>query len=401
TGATSGFSPYCYEDRLASLIQKYIDDGYEIVAASDAYLGPGQRCGELINVPGDPHIGISGERCLENVARGGAFIAYRPDFSDIAHVDMSVRGRASKGGAAGSATPEELGVVDFSTPADLLKEEEEDAFQHNVDLRSGRLSLGSGALITAGSGEFPYALPFSRTFQGGAMSVGDTVWSHNWHMPLSISGSGNEALGASRGLFASQTIAFLAAADGLYSGSTAATEVLKQETIGAIAAAWWNDSFGDNTVSAAFNAQTVQFVRKLDTQEFYPAEGGAARLTQSGARYMGLSYYQETENPSGHFTALVWRRDNLSFTLTNAGRDTISYDFWRGYYREPWQGIGPVNETIPDKTGWHATQWSFPSGVDVTLSYEFCLTGAATCHRPRLLKVENNLGRELTFTGDV
>ncbi len=391
---------YCFElNALKPRIQNYLDAGYDVVAAQDAYLGPGLRCGRLLPLPQSASI----PNCAVNLGRGAAFIAYKPDFSEIAHIAFTSGNRMSKGGAAGASAPEELSLVDLPTPADLLKEEEEDKFAHTADLRSGRLSLPTGALLTAGSGNFPYSLSFSRSFQSGEFSAGDPLWRHNWNMPMSISGSGNEALGASRGLFASRSLALVLVMDGIYGATIASShDAIKQETIGALAAAWWTDGFGDNTVSATFNGQTVQFYRKLDANTFYPTEGGAARLTQSGARYMGLPW---TANPTAnHVTALVWRRDNLSFTLTNPGKDTISYAFWRGFDVGWWEGINSgILAAHPDKTGFRATNWSFPSGVGITLTYQDCpdpgpaAPGVYCLHK--LTKVENTIGRSLTFVG--
>ncbi|MEO1243796.1 MAG: hypothetical protein AAFX54_17955, partial [Pseudomonadota bacterium] len=397
----------CQEQRLISGIQTYLDAGYDVVAVGDAYLGPGLRCGRhfFAETPNSWNfVGVGHWNCDSNAARGGAFIAYKPDFSEVAHVSFT-SSRISKGGAAGGAIPEELQVMDIPTPADLLKEEEEESFAHTADLRSGSLSLSTGPLITAGTGPFPHSLPFSRSFQSGESAPNDPVWSHNWNMPLTISGSGNEMLGSSRALFASETLAMLSVIHGVYSDSgTSAHARIKQEVTGVLASAWWTDRMTHNVVSATVSGQATQFVRKLGTNEFYPAQGGAARVTQTGSRYQYYSYADETA-PSGgqrRMTTLAWRNDLLGFTLTNPGKDVITYSFRRPYYMQ----VGDSPTGVTDKPSFWATNWSFPAGQTITFSYDWstygdCVTQlpGTVCEKPKLVKVENSIGRKLTFTG--
>jgi len=400
----------CQEDTLQYGIQAYLNNGFKVIAVGDAYLGPGLRCGRHYFVPnGSTSSIISGIwNCENNVARGGAFIAYKldvnGDYTDIAHVSFT-GSRISKGGAAGSSIPEELQLINIPTPADLLKEEEENSFAHTADLRSGRLSLSSGSLITAGTGAFPYSLSFSRSLQTGSIGPTDPVWPHNWNMPLSISGSGNEMLGSSRALFASETLAMLLVIHGGYSDSgTDDYAKVKQEVSGVLATAWWTDRLTHNVVSATVSGQALQFVRKLGSNDFYPAQGGGARLKQTGKRYQYYSYTDEiTPTSYRGMTTLAWRTDTLSFTLTNPGQDVISYEFQRPYYAEPWEG----QVAAIDKPAFWAKKWDFPSGQDITFSYAFssradCVNpaaGAGPCEKPKLANVTNSAGRYLKFTG--
>jgi RHS repeat-associated protein len=398
----------CQEGALTYGIQTYLDAGYEVIAVGDAYLGPGLRCGKYSSTTDS--LGITTWKCDRNVARGGAFIAYKPDFSSIAHVSFTGQ-RFSKGGAAGSTTPEELNVIEIPTPADLLKEEEKASFVHTADLRSGRLSLSTGALITAGTGAFPYSLPFSRSFQSGEAGLTDPVWSNNWNMPLSISGSGNEMLGSSRALLASESIALMSVLYGVYNDTGAtALDRIKQETVGVLASAWWSDRLTHNVVSATVSGQATQFVRKLGTQEFYPASGGAARVTQTGTRYQYYSYADETAPQSPivrRMSTLAWRTKNINFTLTNPGQDTITYSFWRPFYQQPGELIynGPTLLSLPlGKPGWRATSWDFPSGMNISFTYSYSQNAndcqsQSGCNKPILSKVENSIGRKLTLTG--
>ncbi|MEO0628317.1 MAG: hypothetical protein AAFY91_15090, partial [Bacteroidota bacterium] len=396
----------CQEDNLSGAINAYLNDGFQIVAVGDAYLGPGLRCGPDYFSFGDP-IGIGSRQCRPNLSRGGTFIAYKPDFSEVAHVTIAAN-RFSKGGAAANTAPQELQLLDIPTPADLLKEEEEDAFAHSVDLRSGRLTLNTGSLLETGTSGFPYSLSFSRSLQTGEKSISDPTWEHNWNMPLSISGSGNEMLGASRGIFASHSIGVISVLLNIYDEPTTSPQnIIQQETIGALIASWWTEGLVHNVVSAGVNGQNIQFVRKLDTNEFWPVTGGATRVYQSGDRYIGWSFYDETTN-SRHVTTLAWRSQNLSFKLKNPSGDEIHYDFWRPFYTDVGEQFN-TDQTDGNrhlthaKPGFRASKWTFLSDIEVTFTYDInsqstCFS-IETCKKPILVSVENNLGRKLTFTG--
>jgi len=390
----SGTPYFCIENELAGAITAYLNAGYNVVAAGDAFLGPGINCGGVY--PIGTVLGSTAYTCYRNQSRGGAFIAYKPDFSDIAHVSMT-DGRMAKGGASGLTNPAELQKIDIPMPADLLKQEEDNKWTHNVDLKSGNLTYAPPPLIQAGAGEFPYSLSFSRTLTSGPTGHFDPVWKNNWDMSLTISGSGNEMLGASRGMFAASTIATILALDGAYAGAAATPlDRIKQETTGALAAAWLSDRMTHNVASASFGGSTQQFVRKVSSNIFYPASGGAARLTQTGTRYLGLPVEGPAAEPTEYPSMLAWRMDNMSFKLVNANKDEIDYAFYRAFYREDGTaGADPnYDAKMTAHDGFHATNWAFPNGAVVTLSY-----GSDQYQRPYLASVANNSGRALYFTG--
>jgi RHS repeat-associated protein len=218
-------------------------------------------------------------------------------------------------------------------------------------------------------------------------------------MPLTISGSGTEAMGATRGLFAAPSIALIVTLGDVYSGADSAVQIVQQETTGALAAAWWSDHLVNNVVSASFGGQTTQFVRKLDSNDFAPADGSASRLTQTNKRFLG--HPVSLNGVPTDFTSLVWRRSNLAFILTNSERDTISYSPWQAYYLEPWESRTGNTADIGSKDGFRASRWSFPAGViiDFTYSQPECSGLASDCDRPALTSVKNNLGRQLVFSG--
>lgn len=411
SGCADVFNPArCRESAMASAISGYIEAGYSIVSLQDAFAGPGPRCGSLNKTGGYSLSGPSGTyaggiQCHRSAVRGGGFIAYKPDFSEIAHVSL-VGSEIQKGGAAAQTDPLTLSQRTLPTQADLLKEQEEDKWQHSVDLKSGRLNYSTGPLLKVGSGEFPYGLSFERTFTSGDAEFNSPVWSHNWHMPLTISGSASHALGESRALFSAHSLAMLTAMRGVYASSdTTSAGRIRQEVTGLLAYAWWLDTLTQNVVSPNVGGQSLQFARKPGTQEFYPVSGGAARVYQSGVRYEGFAALADAPTGdgvtmSGYPTSSAWRMDNVSFEYRSADRQEITYGYWSSGYLEPWES---VEESAGAKNGFHALSWSWPTGVVINLSYGFDLrypgNPLSLSSKPKLLSVTNNLGRSLTFTG--
>ncbi|MEL7452249.1 MAG: hypothetical protein AAGJ50_02595, partial [Pseudomonadota bacterium] len=400
----------CGQGALEEAITQYINNGYEVVSAGDRYLGPGLTHGRSSFIPTLEERGYTVYD--SNPSRGGAFIAYKPDFSEIAHVtqrwDLS-----SKGGGVEARTADQISGRDIPTPADTLGQE---MGSHSASLQSGILTQPALEQLATGTGEFPYALSLSRTMATGERGRGDPLWSHNWDMSLTLSGSGRHGLGTTRGIFASQSLALLASLEGLYTQPNSADDYIQQETIGALAAVWWTDSFSQNTASVQYGGQTAQFVRKPSTAELYPVGGGAAILRQTGDRYLDVpeDYIRDLRAPQAIGT-LEWFQDNMSFVLENSGGDIIDFDFWRVRYLDPWQQISTTpNSTpnVPSKTGFRATSWSFPTGVNLSLTYDdsdagsVCFAGGAgdACNDiydgPRLTSVSNNLGHHLDFTWD-
>jgi len=407
-GCTDIFnSSRCKEEVLAGAVADYLAAGYSVVSLQDAFAGPGSRCGTIRDPVGYNFYGqeTMPDYCDPSKVRGGGFVAYKPDFSDIAHVSL-VGAERQKGGAVAQTDPLSFSQLSLPTQADLLKEQEEDKWLHSADLQSGVLNYATGPLLKVGSGEFPYALSFERTFTSGEADFNSPAWSHNWHMPLSISGSASHALGSRRGLFTAPTLAMLAALEGVYS-SADSTPVgrVKQETTGLLAYAWWLDTLTFNVVSPNVGGQTVQFVRKPGTQTFYPVDGGAARVTQAGNREEGFAAPAEDPyvgvDPMQMFpTSSSWRLDDVSFEYRSADKQVIQYGYWASGYLEPWETEHP---SAGAKTGFIASSWSWPTGLQITLTHGFDLgtlnNPSANASKPKLISVVNNRGRALYFTG--
>ncbi|MEQ3746355.1 MAG: hypothetical protein ABNH53_09020, partial [Henriciella sp.] len=427
----------CFESGYNTFLQTYSQLGFEITASQDAHLGPGLRCGFSIpsgNVSFGGGGGISGQvgntavtspaggaasgggsgttgggssstlyRCMANSSRGSAFIAYKPDWSEIAYISASPY-KFSKGGGSGQAGPEEFASLEAPTPADAFKPSSEISYAHNVDLKTGTLSYSDGGLISTGSGSFPNSLSFSRSMNSGQIGYDDPVWNSSWHMPLTISGSGSDRLGSSRGLFATPTLATVALLEAIYAAPNNDTERLKQDVIGALAASWWSDQLTHNTVSASFGGTASQFVRKPGTQVFWPASGGLSRVVQTGERTLGQP---DRIKPDALPTTMMWKLDGVSFQLTTADKQIIDYGFWKSWYLDYGQtenSITPgdfLGSDPGEKSGFHATNWSFPTGVSVNLNYthdQSCFWGG-NCSKPYLTSVSNTFGHQLDFTG--
>ena len=131
--------------------KRYADQGYIIVAPEGNQLGPGA----VGVVPG------SVSEIGQSVERGAAFMAFQPDSGDIAHIVFTGYNTAKGGGASTQGD----GEFDPSGVADILRDQFEDrSNQHGVALANGQLSYSPAADITTGSGQFPYALSFQRSY---------------------------------------------------------------------------------------------------------------------------------------------------------------------------------------------------------------------------------------------
>lgn len=359
-------------------IRPWIDAGYWVMAANQSELGPGNLW----------HIDYQGDRpvhVVNHMHRGPAFIAFKPDSSEVAHIVTSVN-KDSKGGGAGM-TPEAHDHFDPKTSADLLKDQFKDRSQEfGIDLKTGDLTYAAPADLTVGNGGFPYELSFQRSFRGGTASSPGLAagWSHNLDIRAAVSGSGLEAMGNSNPLAAASSLVALYVAQRLYSAAAAVDLPTLQRWISApFVAQWWTTQLTYNVVTITEGASSKQFVRMADGT-FLPPKGSADTLVQNGHRNLSYGadpYIPDDEEITG------WGYSNVSFVLTKPNKETLSFAYWQKPFR---------NQLYPDPYewghhhGWHITNWSFPYGLSLTFTYD------TTQGQPdRVVTVQNNLGRKL------
>lgn len=378
--------------RLAETISDYAAAGFSVISSEDAFLGPGQRAGAYVKE--GTATGVYSHR--PTFQRGGALIATRYDASgdplEIAHITVGYYDNAKGGG--GGAKVDHQAQYDPSKMADLLKDQFVDrSSAAGVDLTTGQMSYTSPASLTVGQGDFPHALSAQLVWRGGqiptyfahhANSEPNGAWTTNWNNSLSVSASGLEAMGETDVRAAAGTVAAFVVMQDVYK----AAPTTGRDVAGALTAAWWMKHLAGNVVTAIVGTDSQQFLRRANGQWFSPG-GRYATLTQTGERTI------VAERPScaadGGVTYVGtrgWSYQNLSFQVRSATGDTKTF--------QPWQyDISPAGtlESCSRVRGYRLTSWTFPEGVNISLTYAFT-TGSDL---PNLTEVSNNLGYKIAF----
>ena len=287
----------------------------------------------------------------------------------------------------------------------------------SVDLATGSLTLSPPPDIIAGSGEFPYALPFARTYSsagrvgnwrmrpytndGGASAIQDRgndgpdnfatgrlggAWVHNYDIAAEITNDGYQAFGGNSGLAASAAIAAIFS---LYDVNKTADFPHRMTSI--LSTYWFGNTYlMGHTVLIHRGLQTETF-QKLPDGTFVALKASKAKLIQNGA-IVGINQQYPIGSPPAQ-----GRNDyaSTSFIYTDGDGAILSFNQCR--FNKKW-----CDSTFP------ISSWAFPGGVSVQFSY-------ATIPSPNgvdsngnadvagegvgfLTQVSNNLGRTLTFT---
>lgn len=355
----------------------------------------------------------------ENAASG---IIFRP--GAVGHLVGEM-----KGGAAVTSDP--LGrAMDTIKVQDLASARKK---YLSVSPADGAATIKATDLVT-GVGDFPHALPFTRTYTSGA-TVDDRYsyyelrgytldsseqqwgtntyshvysgpdsaanarigggWNHNYNVTANYSGNGMKALGQDYALEATASIAALRA---IYDAARAPS--LAGRVTSMLASRWLSKThWAFNSVVVNKGGSNEVFHRLPNGTFFTPA--GSARLTKSGE------------------PTIVYDFSGVSFTYTGSIGDTIV--FTPAFYSRVPTCCGAPTKAEPV---FKADDWTFPDGTNVhfTYTYESLINGGeiaqeaegTICTRVEgsncrggatdvpmgwvLQSVSNNLGRTLTFT---
>jgi len=377
--------------RLADAITAYTAAGFRVTASEDSFLGPGQRGGYFDERP--PFMYAH----RYSMQRGGAFVATRTDVSgeplEIAHVTVGPY-RNSKGGGGGADvnTPAHY---DPAKMADLLTDPFVDrSGAAGVDLSSGAPSYTSPANLTVGQGDFPYSLSANVAWRGGQRGQFDgfapvsTIAPNgpittNWNNQLSISSSATDTM-AEKDVRASlgTVAAFLVMQDIYASSAPTEADAGRRDVVALLSAAWWAKHVTSNVATVTLGTSSTQFLRRSDGQWFVPGAPGSASITQVGARTPYAKYMGCGDGSVTYVTSRGWNYNGMSFQVRGSDGDIQTFQNWE-------------EQTSDCRTvrGFRMTGWSFPTGVNLTLTYG---TPAGEVLQ-RLLEVRNNLGLEIDF----
>jgi RHS repeat-associated protein len=291
----------------------------------------------------------------------------------------------------------------------------------SVDLGSGDLTLKPPPDIVTGVGDFPYSLPFQRTYQSGAGSLevataaapfdgndGSALlgwawqgpdqddyarlgagWTHNYQISARISSDGLKAFGQDDALDASSAIAAVYSLTNLLTSPS-----VNQRYASFMAAYWLGTKLVDNTITVSKLPGKEVFQQLPDGTTFNPPPGSAASLAQAGARAGPISY-------SNGLLANLLRYDYSPVTLTYTGSDGSTISFNYASALNATSAGSPV--TIADPA-FKAVQWKFPDGTQVNFNYTMYTwepganASVTTTSYYYLTGVSNSFGRQLNFS---
>jgi RHS repeat-associated protein len=346
-------------------IDDYLAAGYNVLVHQNTCLGPGA----------DDH---PYEALLPSIMRGSAYIAFKPDFSDVAHIQVNGRFAIKGAGAPGAVTQ-----FDPTKAVDLSREAARVRDAYSVDLASGKLSFSPPPDISTGQGEFPSRLSLQRSFSAGAVPVGSFSqgWTHNLLIQANFGGSTEEALGATRPAAMAHSIAALYVTFDLFRDAATVARM----TIPSFVMHWWHQQLVGNTVSVTEGASSRQFVR-LANNTWASPPGDSSRLVVTGARAivnLALSVNQcapssaSWNNTTKH--SFAWDYGAVSMTLTNRAGDIQTL---------PYFCVPPDSAEDSRRTGHRVSSWVYPDGGRANFAYATDGT---------LSTVTNHLGRSLTL----
>jgi RHS repeat-associated protein len=396
-----------YEGEIAA----YASAGFTIATSQEAFLGPGQRGGYLepgttLSQGGQPTYYSH----MPTKQRGPALIATLYDTNGnptaIAHdivalgINLGAAYFATKGGGGG-AEANVGSTYDPSEASDVLKSQFVDKSNElGVNLSNGTVGYTAPAKIDVGSGGFPYELTAdfewnsSYTTARGAHTpptVPQQGWTTNWNTALSMSGSGQEALGKSDIRATVNTIAAMMAVQDIYSSS----QSISRDVSASLVLAWWARQIQDNVVTVQQGTKSQEFLQTTPGNWIAPG-GGYATLTQTGYR-VPYEYLCAPSGDKGAPYALSrgWNNAGMVFAVTSAHGDVQHYAYWQDYY-----GLDDFDECGLAQ-GFRLSTWTFPQGPTIALNYT---DNSWDPGNPGsgggfdiLSSVSNNLGREIVF----
>lgn len=355
----------------ADLIDEYLNADYKVLALNDAFAGPGYHKGWK----------LSGAHFEPTLQRGGAFIAFKADGSEVAYIVDSWRGSYKGGG--GSVENNYIDEYDPRDAADLISDTFEDrSVMHGVDIKTGSASYTFPALET-GNGGFPYSLTY-------AVTVGDNSKGNpNLDISASISGSGMEAMGQSSPVNAvGSLVSFYAMQYFAEKAQEQATNsgLIKRLLMVPFVGEWWSNQLTYNV--ASISGPDVQFVRLPDNTWNAP-QGSLAVLSKTNDR-TPIRYPQDAPTRFWSYAGI-----NLSLTLDDKSVQTFTtheYSTGGGRYSEGHQIL--------------LDRWRFNNTFDVNYQYtnsrriEGQLEPGASGPF-RVDRVSNGFGRSITFRNAV
>lgn len=184
--------------------------------------------------------------------------------------------------------------------------------------------------ITAGAGEFPYALPFIRSLAPGGGSLGG--WTHNYDISGHFAGNGMIALGSRAPVEASSAIVALHAAYDYAKSCSGSVCGLKRAAVAATAMNWLQGKMRDNVFVLKHGHNTSAYA-KLTVNNIYRGPGGVytsslsisgsdggteVAISKNSGEVMTLKAY-DTDGRTFDISSWTWPQGiSLNFTVTRS-----------------------------------------------------------------------------------
>jgi RHS repeat-associated protein len=341
------------------------------------------------------------------------------DYGFIGNTSMALMfGEAFKGGAGSFSTDMANAAINTTRRGDYSLFQKK---YSTVDPATGTVTLTPPADVIAGSGEFPYSLPFLRTYSsagrvGGwatlqAKGDGSTyladngydapdsfvnarlggAWVHNYQIAAEIANNGYEAFGGHGGLPATAAVAAIFS---LFDLNNSATVDFPHKLTSAFTSyLFGSSSLMSHTVLIHKGLSTETF-QKLPDNTFTPLKISQANLVQTGGVTGTNAYFGAA--------TINWGRNyysGISFTYTDGDGAKLSFNQCQ---QSTSVGANWCTGKFP------ASSWAFPTGANVSFAYPSVALTTCTTQNGNpyscgggvttLTSVTNNLGRSLTFS---
>jgi RHS repeat-associated protein len=348
-----------------------------------------------------PYVDAGGEVILPQQAAAGSFctgnVCYAPGFNGFvaygANADRITYGTDTDGfdkGAGGENNP--TGIITQQTTIQDYSVRKRKFL--TVDPSVGKVTLRPPPDLVTGTGEFPLSLAFQRVYSdaeigyecgtesaplGPCMRTSAEIsglpmgWTHTLAITARLTNDGFASFGRNSALDASAVVAALLAARQLNTG----TRTFQSNVATIFVTNWLGSRLIGNVVAVRRPPDMTAFVR-LPDDTFNPPPGNSEVLTQTGAR---------TFQSSGPSFA-NWDNSQLAFTLRTPKAETLTFQYA--------SNVPTAHPPIYIPTLYHATSWTFPTGISLSFAYDYSSNGleSANC----LTGVSNNVGRSLSFT---
>jgi RHS repeat-associated protein len=229
-----------------------------------------------------------------------------------------------------------------------------------VDGITGAYIYENTDLVT-GSGSFPYALPFGRTYTSAGNTVDQGLgngWMHTYNYAASRSSDPFAGLGENSAADAASTIAASLIAQDLLSGA----QTSQKMTLAWMVSRWLTDQLTNNAVTIASPGTSEEYI-------LLPHADGATTATYAAPLGSAVVLTGSAPDTYGNFTTFAYRTKDQS---------QLSFNSLAG--------------SAPGQI----TSWTWPSGMGLSFAYGYSSGGQAY-----LSGVSNTLGRSLAlgYTG--